>query len=33
MNKTVEAIPFDLWTDGRAARAMSPARSIVTLVY
>jgi len=33
MNKTSEAIPFDLWTDGRAGRAMSPARSIVTLVY
>lgn len=33
MNKTAEAIPFDLWMDGRAARTLSPARSIVTLVY
>ena len=33
LNKTAEAIPFDLWLDGRAARTLSPARSIVTLVY
>jgi glucosylceramidase len=33
MNKTEEAIPFDVWIDGRAARTLSPARSIVTVAY
>jgi glucosylceramidase len=33
LNQTTEAVPFDLWLDGRAARAASPAHSIVTLTY
>jgi glucosylceramidase len=33
MNKTSEAIPFAFWLDGRAARTLSPARSVVTLTY
>jgi len=32
MNKGEEAIPFRLWTDGRAAGVTSPPRSIVSLV-
>jgi glucosylceramidase len=33
MNKTEEAVPFDVWQDGRAARTLSPARSILTIEY
>jgi glucosylceramidase len=31
MNATAEAVPFDLWLDGQAAHAPSPAHSIVTV--